>query len=611
MREFKMCNVLLRPDSHMVDHVDLYYRCDGKTEYDNADGSLHFSGRLDLATYFNALSVAKWKRYAGIEDVWLHAEIAGSACDCFLTSYMPEDRSESVRLERLDPAGGDYATFDVKMPAVTPDVVLQGIELVAEESCSLRNAYFYTRVEEDNVRPARIALCTTTFKKEEYIEHNIQLIRDEIVHSDDAVAEGFHMFVVDNGRTLDESLGGDGVSIIPNQNVGGAGGFARGMMEALASEGDFTHVLLMDDDVRVSSESIKRTWSLVSLACGEYADAFVNGAMLTMEEPHVQHEDVGVVISTGNFDRTKPTLFLDNMRDVVNNETINVEVPHAYGAWWYSCIPTKAIRENGLPLPVFVRCDDIEYGIRCQARYMTMGGICVWHEGFGERIMASSDCYQNVRNFLIMTSLHDLDDIERMFMVRTESNFRMHLRTMYYGAAELIVKALEDYMKGPEFLASSSGEQLFKGAGAFNEKLLPLEELDQSAIANLSVNKDALGLEHQTGRWGKMLRLLPYDRHFLPGFMLRDDPASVYYCGSMRPDPSLFARRRLVAMNRDATRGCLRTMDKKRWRSLRARWCAAKRDYHARRSDVKRAYQEAFPELTSREFWERYLGVRR
>ena len=56
------------------------------------------------------------------------------------------------------------------------------------------------------------------------------------------------MFVVDNGRTLDaEGLSDDLITVIPNENVGGAGGFARGMIAALESDEDFTHVLLMDD----------------------------------------------------------------------------------------------------------------------------------------------------------------------------------------------------------------------------------------------------------------------------------------------------------------------------------------------------------------------------
>ena len=64
----------------------------------------------------------------------------------------------------------------------------------------------------------------------------------------------------------------------------------------MASDAGFTHVLLMDDDVKVSSESLKRTYNLLALAQGKYKNAFINGAMLAIEEPNQQFEDVSFVI---------------------------------------------------------------------------------------------------------------------------------------------------------------------------------------------------------------------------------------------------------------------------------------------------------------------------
>ena len=92
------------------------------------------------------------------------------------------------------------------------------------------------------------------------------------------------MLVIDNGRTLDaETLSGDGVRVFPNKNVGGAGGFARGMIEAMRLEKPATHVLLMDDDVQISTESLKRTYQLLSIVNDEYKDSYVSGAMMSYE----------------------------------------------------------------------------------------------------------------------------------------------------------------------------------------------------------------------------------------------------------------------------------------------------------------------------------------
>lgn len=60
-------------------------------------------------------------------------------------------------------------------------------------------------------------------------------MKDEILSSDEPIADHFRMQVIDNGRTLNaESLSEKRISVSPNENVGGDGGFARGMVEALA-----------------------------------------------------------------------------------------------------------------------------------------------------------------------------------------------------------------------------------------------------------------------------------------------------------------------------------------------------------------------------------------
>ena len=148
----------------------------------------------------------------------------------------------------------------------------------------------------------RDRLCTTTFLKEDYIIPNIELVKNEVLAADDVIAKNFHMFVIDNGRTLDaEALSDEGVTILPNPNVGGSGGFARGMMEAMKHDENFTHVLLMDDDVSISTESLRRTFNLLSLATGKYKNAFINGAMLVAEEPNRQFEDVSYVVNSGAY----------------------------------------------------------------------------------------------------------------------------------------------------------------------------------------------------------------------------------------------------------------------------------------------------------------------
>ena len=72
--------------------------------------------------------------------------------------------------------------------------------------------------------------------------------------------------VVDNARNLElEPTNAVVTTVVPNRNLGGAGGFARGLME-LRDEGWATHVLFMDDDVTFEPEIVARIIALLSFA---------------------------------------------------------------------------------------------------------------------------------------------------------------------------------------------------------------------------------------------------------------------------------------------------------------------------------------------------------
>ena len=100
------------------------------------------------------------------------------------------------------------------------------------------------------------------------------------------------------------------IHIYPNQNVGGAGGFTRGILESMSAEKKPTHIILMDDDVKILPESLIRTYTLLSLIKPEYDTHFISGAMLFMEHMNIQHEDVGYVHKDGSFGPRKPGSYI-------------------------------------------------------------------------------------------------------------------------------------------------------------------------------------------------------------------------------------------------------------------------------------------------------------
>lgn len=615
-----LSNIVLPKGAEPLGGWDLYIKTpEGSVCAPEINGCL-LQGSVDFFTYFNACSLAKWKKYAGIKRVYLHLEFANEAINkeyaCtiqfFGRSYLDSAASSLASGVRLTLTMGKTKengslVFDLLIPETDYEVI--GFALDVRGGVVLEKAYYYARVAEEQINPVKIALCTTTFLKEDYIIPNIELVKNEVLAADDVIAKNFHMFVIDNGRTLDaEALSDEGVTVLPNPNVGGSGGFARGMMEAMKHDENFTHVLLMDDDVSISTESLRRTFNLLSLATGKYKNAFINGAMLVAEEPNRQFEDVSYVVNSGAYASVKSNkYYMDQQQYIVRNEHIDVEIPKAYGAWWFSCIPVSAIEQVGLPLPLFVRCDDVEYGMRAKPIYMTMNGICVWHDGFMGRSRASVDSYQYVRNFLIMIAMTDCSS-QDLFMLRMERALRLQLRVMSYDAADLILDGIADYLKGPDYFASLNGEEVIKRNAKKNEKLVLLDELAEP-YRNVTYNKRLLGDQSYIKPFLKLMRTLPYDRHLLPDVLLRDTPEAVFYSGLSILSPRTIGTKTLVAIDLEGNQGAVRHMDRERYQQIMDRWKALKSELKERGDEVRAAYKEAQPYLTSTEFWEKYLGL--
>ncbi|RAZ20198.1 glycosyltransferase family 2 protein, partial [Klebsiella oxytoca] len=65
----------------------------------------------------------------------------------------------------------------------------------------------------------------------------------------------------------------------------------------------------------------------------------------------------------------------------------------------------ELVRKDNLPLPIFIRGDDLEYGLRNMKTLILMNGICVWHEPF-ENKYSSFLAYYVIRNRLIDNAYH-------------------------------------------------------------------------------------------------------------------------------------------------------------------------------------------------------------
>lgn len=622
MPRVKFSNIILERNASSADYPSLYCRS-SSTWLDSDDGgyTLVGPGTFDFTTYFNALSVQKLRRYAGVTSSSLSLEARGASFTIVQThadalADSPVERGDSaVRVASSE----DWQPLNLGLLCDDTDVLI-GFKVIAEGNLQLRNASYVVEVDHE-LRDVKLLLSTTTFKKEAYITKNIQLVREQILDSDDDIANNFAMLVVDNGRTLDaQALSGGGVTVQPNANVGGAGGFTRGMIYALESDEGFTNILLMDDDVLVSPESIKRTYNLLRIANDEYAKAFVSGSMLAADAGDTQWEDTGYVTSIGTFHPAKPVLSLTKFEDIVYNEAFHVtgeakNLNQRYAAWWFCCMPLEVIRRNGLPLPYFVRCDDAEYGTRCAPKFMTMNGLCVWHDSFHKRYNAAVERYNMTRNVLIAqftTGFASNSDV----MPEVKKSFYLELKKFGYENAALILDALEDFMKGPDFYSAKGvAEKTFMDANRNKEKLYPLGKVAEMAI-KIGINDFDLTAVDRQLIDGDKPRSLPQR---LTDFATDNNQrlivnggkgyAVIPNVGWAYPAGAIRGKKYLIVVDWCNRVGTIRVKDVSRYQELSKRFKADMKEFNSRRKELEQAYSASRKRITSMEFWKDYLDL--
>ena len=602
MKTYRIQEIVFAPYASEVGTEKMYYRSDAPI-FMGPDGTRMLLKRsfYDFSTYFSSLSVGKYKRYTIASDFALNIEAQGSFEIDLMGHYV--NKLDQIKKEWL----GKYK-FNLKertlitlpVPHCNSEVI--SFQIFTKSKVVLYDGFYSALADENRINDPRIVLVTTTYKKESYVYNNLELLKDT-VFKDSELRDHFKWKIIDNGRTLDpHTVGDDRIRIIPNKNVGGAGGFTRGIIEALKENDRPSNILLMDDDVIFYPESFRRVYMLLLLQKKEYRDYFISGAMLEISEKNIQHEDVGLFNLLGEHGPAKPRYDLCLWDSVILNEKYLPEDSHQYSGWWFCCIPTTVAREDNLPLPFFIRGDDVEYSIRNNAKFITMNGICIWHEGFGTKFSAAMELYQVHRNDLILQSmtpvLQDVDVVKRM-----KDLFWQEIYKFNYKGADLICDAFEDYLKGPEYFKNIDGEQCMKDKKSKDNALVPFDpEVEQMLNAcewNITAPMDMDGLE-------KFVYDYSLNGHRLPGFIMSETKALIpygwgYYPSRMRLCKEIYA---VDTSNRIYIKY---SIDKKKYREVVNRFKELERRLDSEGESCSEKYREAAEELESSLFWNEYL----
>ena len=446
--------ILMKPE----DNEELYNRTEKVIRKMINGFSFDLGAVWSTNTYFNSLSIGKWKKYCEVGNISLNMDIKGKfLLNIYHVILIGNDIKENLLLTK-DIENSEKQTYSYAISNVEEGIVYFTLEAKEKESVCYGARYEAEVMKEQKIK---IALNICTYKREKYLLRNIEVIKKAFLENDSSEMQGhLEVYITDNGNTLDiEALENNVLHIVYNPNVGGAGGFTRGLIEINKRKkiSCITHAIFMDDDVEIEPEAILRTYRMLKILKKEYQTAFIAGAMLRLDMKYVQHEN-GALWNAGKCEFVNRGLNLSDFKNVVFNEK---EQKRDYAAWWYCCIPARVIREDNLPIPIFIHQDDTEYSLRNAQHIITMNGIAIWHEA-SEHKRVSTNEYYNLRNMLIVNSKYcpnfGIKDAKRQLTSRMLSALlRFRYKDMY-----LIYRAIEDFCKGPGWLQTVDAVKLHK-----------------------------------------------------------------------------------------------------------------------------------------------------
>ncbi|WNM24359.1 glycosyltransferase [Demequina capsici] len=419
--------------------------------------------RLSFASYFNAFPASYWRRWTDLTSVRLDVEVSGPAT---IVVYKSNARGESQRTA-LRAAAGGIESFDLPL-APFGDGGWYWFDLYATDGgVTLERAEW--SVDSSYARQqGTVSAAITTFNRPDYCVAQMRTLgRDEGLKD---VLD--RIYVVDQGtqRVQDEdgydeiaAELGDRLQLVRQGNLGGSGGFARGMRE-VASKGDSDYVLLLDDDVTSEPEGILRA---VAFADFCRTPTLVGGHMFSMflkSQLHTYGERVNRYrFFWGPVPGTEEAHDF-GVSNLSATRWMHRRVDVDFNGWWMCLIPVETVRQIGLSLPVFIKWDDSEFGLRAQAAgfpTVSLPGAAVWHVPWTDKDDTIDwQAYYHQRNRWLVSLLYSPYRGGGSLPRESFAVDVKHLLSLQYSAVELRLKALEDLLEGPEHLHRTLGTML-------------------------------------------------------------------------------------------------------------------------------------------------------
>ncbi|MCH4835831.1 glycosyltransferase [Bifidobacterium pseudolongum] len=421
-----------------------------------------------LCTFFNAFPAGYWRRWTRVDAVQFSARVRGRGTIMLF-------RSSGRGL--FEPAGTIDVNATTRATTVRAELAMTGLmdggffwfdaKAGDGDDLTIEDAAWSVPVEARRGGDGTLSIAITTFNRAPYCLNQLKAIAadtnvrgrlDTIYCTDqgtDLVRDepGFAAVAKDLGHQL---------TYVRQRNMGGSGGFARGMYETVkAGKSDYT--LLLDDDAISEPESIMRA---VQFADYCTRPTIVGGGMFHLDNRTMLYT-LGERYNRASY-WTQPAAGLEYNHDFAtqplrDSPKLHRRADSDFNGWWMCLIPTQIMREIGLAQPLFIKFDDVDYGLRAEDHgYHTvcLPGVAVWHQAWHAKDPSRTwEGYYLYRNHWICSLLHCTKPSWHFLYGMLFDDAKAGVE-LVYSAMHLHHLALRDIMRGPDYIADTLATKL-------------------------------------------------------------------------------------------------------------------------------------------------------
>ncbi len=425
---------LIWPDSDLPHDAAVFVSLSGGARLTPAGAALPGpSAGLSTQTYANLFNLGTWAAHGPVTGLELH--LTGQGPVTLALMQMHPDGTEQTLSQADLTLTPDGTTLPIT-PATPTGLIYWTMTAIGP--AHLSGADIRADV---TAPPVALAIVITTFLREDAVRATTARIAAFLGAGH---LPGAHLYVIDNGRTV-TLLEDKNVTLIPNRNLGGAGGFARGLAAA-RDAGRFSHVLFMDDDAALQMDNLTRTAAFLRHA--RNPATAIAGAMVSTARPWELWEN-GAIFDEVCLSQFKET----DLRDAAAVTAMELATPAPkprgfYGGWWYFAFPLAQVRHD--PFPFFVRGDDVSFAIANRFIIATLNGVMSLQDDFAAK-ESPQTLYLDMRYHLHTHIVQDGLRLGPFGTIRVA--MRLILRgvvRMHYDSVSAQLLAWEDMLQGPQ-----------------------------------------------------------------------------------------------------------------------------------------------------------------